>query len=301
MTAAAAPILIHLHIPKNAGTTLSRAIKLKLLGANPISWARQADILGHYAVHPWDRRTDAINALPPDRRSRVRFFEAHCGFGVHERLPGPHRYMTVLREPVDRALSVYYHLREEGHIDADESLTDFVGRANPAGRVWPIDNAQTRYLAGEHGVIDDRPHADCDDAMLNLAVERLRTSIHHLIVQDRFDEGVVVLAHELGWSRLSYARSNTTRDRRSVREVDQRIIGQLAELNRLDARLYEAAQTIFQQRAENCAEALGSPIADLVDDFRARNRQHARLTGPIYAMIPALRKRRERQNQRARP
>ncbi|MGP1273228.1 MAG: hypothetical protein ACTS22_07830 [Phycisphaerales bacterium] len=293
------PILIHLHIPKNAGTTLSRAIKLRLLGVNPLRWAHQADILGHYAVHPWDRRAEAITALPPTRRRRVRFFEAHCGFGVHERLGGPHRYMTVLREPVDRALSVYYHLREEGHIRPDEPLDAFIARDNPAGRVWRIDNAQTRYLAGEAGVIDDRPPEACDRAMLQTAIDRLEHRIDHLLVQDRFDEGVVLLAHRLGWPTLHYARSNTTRSRRSVRDTDPVLLDRLAELNRLDTELYRFARDLFDRRADELAHELGRPLEELLTRFRAGNSRYARITGPIYAMIPARRERRARRKQRA--
>ena len=217
---------------------------------------------------------------------------------MHELLPAPHRYLTVLREPIDRALSVYYHLREQGHIDQHESLDDFVNRDNPAGRVWPIDNAQTRYLAGTRGEIDDRPAHACDRAMLDLATRRLREDIHHLIVQDRFDEGVIVAAHELGWKNPTFATSNTTHQRRSVRETPAELIDRIAGLNELDAELYRTAQQLFDERAEAFVRDQGSPMSELLERFRRRNAQHARLTGPIYAMIPRLRQRRERQNQR---
>ena len=102
-----APLLIHLHIPKNAGTTLSRMVKIGLLLRPPTNLLREQSTLGMYSTPGTDARVEAIARLPERRRARVRFFEAHCGWGVHERLPRECAYFTLLREPNKRTLSVF--------------------------------------------------------------------------------------------------------------------------------------------------------------------------------------------------
>jgi hypothetical protein len=281
------PLLIHLHIPKNAGTTLSRAIKLSILGRSPARWLAQHRVLGLYRVHPWEKRVRAINASPAAQRD-ARFFEAHCAFGVHELLPGPHRYFTVLREPVDRALSIYHYALQQRHIEPRVTLDAFVHSPTPFGRVWHIDNAQVRYLAGERGVIDDRPADRCDSAMLALALDRLRTRIDHLIVQERFDEGLMVLAHELGWPPIYSRRSNVTRGRPAAAEPA--VLDHLRRINELDAELHRAAAGLFAERAERMAGALATPLPDLLTAYRAANHRYASRAGPVYAAIDRARR-----------
>ena len=65
-------------------------------------------------------------------------------------LPAPNTVITMLREPVDRTLSVFSFLKQNGTISGGMPLEDFLESA-PADRVWWVDNAQVRYLAGEKG------------------------------------------------------------------------------------------------------------------------------------------------------
>lgn len=286
------PLLIHLHIPKNAGTSLSRAIKLKMLGRNPLNWLHHDDVLGKYNVHPWDRRYDLIRNNPATAR-RIRFFEAHAGFGMHELLPEPHAYLTVIREPVDRTLSIYHYLAQTGERDPNDTLRQFIEHPEPVGRVWHTDNAQVRYLAGEHGIIDARPREDCDQAMLDKAINRLRHDIDHLMVQNRFDEGMIVLAHELGWGELLYSKSNVTKKRAKLDGVEEDTLERMRELNQLDTKLYEVSQELFAERVQRVADAKGRPMTELLDDYKRKLAAHAKRSAPVYAMIPRVRKFRE--------
>src|SRR5690606_35182533 len=172
-----APLLIHLHIPKNAGTSLGRMLKFGILMCPPINILRARRTLGYYSVGGFENRIAIMDRLPPRARRHVRLFEAHCGWGVHERLPQPSRYMTLLRDPIDRTLSVYDYLRETRYIDPETTLEAFLA-APPPGRVWWVDNAQVRFLAGSAGVIDDRPVGAVTAGMLDLARARLGDFLH---------------------------------------------------------------------------------------------------------------------------
>jgi PHD/YefM family antitoxin component YafN of YafNO toxin-antitoxin module len=114
MSSDSQPLLIHLHIPKNAGTTLGRSLRLGLTLWPPRQWLHYRCALGYYNL--WDHymRLDRIASLGPKQRRRIRLFEAHAGFGLHKHLPSPSAYITLLRDPVDRVLSIYFAHREGG-------------------------------------------------------------------------------------------------------------------------------------------------------------------------------------------
>lgn len=103
MTARQQQAVIFLHLPKTAGTTLNRI-------------ARR-----HYApeaVHALGPRAQdeiaAFQALGKRERERVRFLTGHMAFGLHEDLPAPSRYITLLRHPVERVISFFYYIRHMG-------------------------------------------------------------------------------------------------------------------------------------------------------------------------------------------
>src|SRR6185295_12324969 len=90
--------LIFLHIPKAAGTTL------------------QDFILRHYKpggkAFRFTGHQDQLNALAAmteAERNEIDVFAGHVHFGIHEKLSEPATYLTMLRDPVERIISHYYH------------------------------------------------------------------------------------------------------------------------------------------------------------------------------------------------
>src|SRR5450432_99116 len=93
--------VIFLHIPKTAGTTLNRLIE----------WEYKLSEM--YSVDPvlflWSGAH--LRKLSRSRLQRTRMFKGHMLFGLHEVLPQPATYITVLRDPVERVLSAFYFMR----------------------------------------------------------------------------------------------------------------------------------------------------------------------------------------------
>ncbi len=275
------PLIIHLHIPRNAGTTLGRLLRRKIGTWPPWRVLRHRSVLGFYGRGDWARRLSAIEAMPPGARRRVRLFEGHFGWGVHERLPGPSTYVTMLREPVDRALSVYYHLRQERHIAPGVTLEEFSGGGADPQRVWWIDNAQVRYLSGEVGRIVDVPRGKCTRAMLDVALERLRRDDVFFGLTEQFDASMVLLRRALGWRSCHWVAANAAAGRRSVNEVDPAVIERLRGLNQLDLELFRRAEAIFNERLD----AGGEPLRREVERSAAANRRAAIWLAPLERVV----------------
>src|ERR1043165_8896095 len=93
--------VIFLHVPKTAGTTLNRLIE----------W--EYPLFEMYSVDPVLFRWSASHLwrLPQRRLKRTRMFKGHMLFGLHEILPQPATYITVLRDPIERVISAFYFMR----------------------------------------------------------------------------------------------------------------------------------------------------------------------------------------------
>ncbi|MHC4775849.1 MAG: sulfotransferase family 2 domain-containing protein [Planctomycetota bacterium] len=279
------PLLIYFHIPKNAGTTLGRMIKLKLGFWPPARLLHHTVTLGYYHVPEAGPRMDAIRRLSQRDQQRVRFFEGHVGFGVHKFLPQPNTYITMLRDPIDRALSVYYALRQHRLLPEDTTLETFLRHGDPQ-RVWWIDNAQVRYLAGDDGHIVNTPQGTCPPDLLEVAKRRLDEHFLFVGITERFDASVILLRRILGWRSCYYATSNVTRERRSKEEMPPPTLDLLREYNTLDLALYDHARARFEDRLREEGPSFQAEL----ERFEVRNRRYNNTIGRAYSVLPAGRR-----------
>ena len=104
--------LIFIHLPKTAGMSL-REVLLKEAGRTPTFWI----------VNPV-KDTTWLRSIPLETRATYSLVEGHMYYGVHELLPCPSVYMTMLRDPVERILSYYSHLREREDHFLHEAVKD---------------------------------------------------------------------------------------------------------------------------------------------------------------------------------
>jgi len=292
---AAPQTLILIHIPKTAGTTLSHMLRLHLGAWPPTRWLHHGRTLGYYHLgyarpEHMAARLARIEALAPAQRRQVRFFAAHAGFGLRERLPADMRehagYLAVLRDPVARFVSTFHHLRAEGRLPSGCSLHQYLDMRKHFG-LFKFDNAQTRYLAGEGGVALDSPVGTLPPEALETAKRRLEHELSWFGVTERFDESVVLLADMLGWRKPRYVRARVTsrRDAEAL-HIDEQALRMIREFNAMDANLYEHAAGLLQRRID----AAGSEFPGRVTRFRGANARHARVMAPLTGAMPAMRR-----------
>jgi hypothetical protein len=272
------PLLIHLHVPRTAGTTLSRIIRLKLLAERPAHWFHRPQVFGFDFVPPLERAA-YVKSLPDEDKRHVRYFGAHMGYGIHAYLPAPCVYVTILRDPADRAVSLYGYLKQRERLPRGLSFEGFMHRRNR----FYFDNGQVRYLAGEDGNRVDVPFGQCTRAMLDLAKRRIDTDLFLTGLTEQFDETVVLLRRRLGWRTCYYSVSNMTRRARGSEEIPPQMIDAVRATNGLDLELCRHAREHLGEQIRREGESFAGELRR----FKNMNRRYDRLLGPVRELLPA--------------
>jgi hypothetical protein len=226
------PIVIFLHIGKTAGTTLSAIAR------------RHFPPQGVFTYDSAGPGTPAeqLTALSAERRAELALVLGHMQYGIHEALPGPSTYITLLRDPVERIVSHYRHvLRYSEHRLHAEVKRSKMTLGEYAG--CPIseelDNWQTRCIAGGTAL----PIGGCTRDLLDRAKHNLDEQFAWLGLAERFEESVVLLRRTLGWRRPYYVPLNTANGRREA--VAEAVRAEILRWNALDQELYDHATARF--------------------------------------------------------
>jgi len=222
------PVIVFLHIPRTGGGTL-RSILAE-------QYAQ------HLTVRNPIRQRDVERANQDD----IQLIQGHVDFGFHKRLRRPCRYLTMLRDPVERIISVYQYFLENPasayahYATSARDLREFVQCA-PSSEV---ENTQTRRLAGAEPSLEDHPAR-----MLEAALEHMRHRIEVVSLTERFAESVLLMQRSFGWNRVKpYRRQNVSSGRPSRDALSRETVRTIEQRNELDVVLYGEAMRSFDEQ-----------------------------------------------------
>ena len=271
--------LIFLHIMKTAGTTLFKIVEQQY----------PEDSIFHYVPMRAGKRLDDLNQWPQEQRDRLRFFHGHGCYGTHESLNKPSRYITMLRHPVKRVVSLYYFIHHnpkrstppEGHCPTLTSYMD-------AG-LFAVDNAQTRAIAGKAAA--DFPYGECTAELLDIAKQNLAQFLA-VGTTERFDESLLVFRYVLGLDNILYARTNENTRKPKIEDIDPKEIALVKSFNQLDEELYLYANQLLDEKIQQIGEQF--PIE--FQFFQYVNRQYRDVELELKATKKILRDKHQRLN-----
>jgi hypothetical protein len=251
------PLLLHVHIPKTGGSTLNHYI-YDQMHADDASTLETAYLHAGVYYYPRGFFKASHRAVTPEiarvlSREDLRAVVGHFTFGIHAYVRKPWTYVTMLRHPVERVVSLYYHLKCEGKLSV--SLEGFVEKPP----FTEVDNDQTRRISGM-----DPPIGEVNEKMLDQAIQNLREHFRVVGVTDRFDEVLAVLTAELNWSRdLVYYLTNTNPARPKTTSIPTPLRDKVLARNEFDLRLYGFAQECLEEKVREHGQAIDTVIASL--------------------------------------
>lgn len=245
-------VLYFLHIPKTAGTSFTDILK------------------AHFAPEElsFSRFIQDFIKLPPDQIANFKVVSGHYFYNISTFIPRSPVYITMLRDPIERAISKYAMLqRMTSHYAHDivksQSLLEFA--TDP--RTLPLyANSQTRYIAADPNAVEIRktlppeerdtfelwrrmenyaPNGYSDPELLERAKERLQ-NFAFVGLTEQFDEAIEVLCYTFGWPVPPAPKVlNVSPNRPAHSDIPQEVIDIIRENTQLDAALYQTGKQLF--------------------------------------------------------
>jgi hypothetical protein len=225
-------MIIFTHVPKTSGTSFRKAL---------VEPNIPPDRIYHYA---------GLRKFVADRAFGQAFVFGHLPFGLHHLSRGETRYITFIRDPVDRAVSFYHFVKDSDPAlyrhplrdDAEAfSLTEFY-------ELRKYQNWQTRFLAGfRHHRLYPHVASDAfDKAVLRRAEFNLMNRYFCYGVLERFEESLELFQRRFGWRcSVEVNAQKKTAQRPRLADLDDATRAELRRSNWLDCRLYETAVANF--------------------------------------------------------
>lgn len=260
------PVTIFVHVPKTAGTALDRVVERSY---------RQDQLYSLRMKRPEFYRDD-IARVAREKPQTLRFISGHAPYGLHELLPGPTRYITILRDPVERLVSFYHYARKMPKHHLYEELTS--GGMNIVGLARRIANQQVRYLSGRLAGVPD-------EADFARAKENLDRSFIVAGLTERFDETLAMFQLKLGWPLRGYTRENVNvaKPKSSILTADE--LKEIRSCHEMDCEIYESVSKRFAAQVEEEGEAFRLQVKNLGKASK-RAQFFAALTRPFRRKPP---------------
>ena len=190
-------LLLFLHVPKTAGTTLKEYVYSVYEPPDPPE-AHEGGYF-HYGIYDYYPSDELGEAPPADlhrimHRPDLRVVVGHFFYGLHALQPKPATYLTILRDPIERVVSSASHnLRWSGKEEREVTVQD-LERYLLEAQIRDFDNGQTRRLSGV-----DAEFGRCTPAMLASAKEHVREHFSAVGLTERFEESLVLFGRVLSW------------------------------------------------------------------------------------------------------
>jgi hypothetical protein len=227
--------LLFMHQMKSGGVTLRRIIE---------------DQYNQKKIYRIDgkrfrKSVESFIDLPAHERKQFQVITGHMFFGLHRFVRRPCKYITMLRHPIDRVISLYYYqLRPQHkfHIPPSMSLIDYLEQ----GVAVNADNGMTRFIAGKDST--DVPYGQCANELLDRAVANVKDHFLAIGLTERFDESLVLFKRALKWEKMPYYHNKLNINPLKPQHIQltNEALAAIKKYNRLDLQLYEYADRWFE-------------------------------------------------------
>lgn len=222
--------IVFLHVPKTGGMSLTSLLRRQF----PSDAVLELE-------GPLAAASEKLASLPG--LQRIRCIHGHVAFGLHRALPAA-RYVTLVRDPIERIVSIYYYARRRPewglHLQIAAhrwSLEDFVESDAAA----EFHDQQTRMLCG----------LEAGDGETPSAAEAIAIVDAHFALAgptERFDELVLLCQRLFGWGDVRYRRENVNRRRPRLDQISPRTRARIEQKNLRDLELHAVVAQKFAER-----------------------------------------------------
>jgi hypothetical protein len=225
------------HVPKTGGTSFHQVL---------IAWFGDAQVSPPIAGQ---RFTDVLHQY-----GHLAAISGHIHYGIGDKLDPTRLNVTIVRDPIDRAVSQYFFNKEtvanqvrgeQGTLEL--SLEAFFAQ-NEGSRLTEYSNIYARHFAA----LSPEYHSSVDrldeSRLLELAKSSL-SSFDVVGVSTHLEDFCAITAMALGIARhVSPLRTRVTQGRPALGDISNDALTRLRELNVVDIELADFAKSLFRRK-----------------------------------------------------
>jgi hypothetical protein len=254
---AAPELLIHLHIAKTGGTSLSSMVKHGFRSEEVFESINQ----GEEVYNGLDRVTyeSSERRLTDYGLNRIRYLSGHVPMGVHRVFDRPAKYMTVIRHPVDRVISYFFFRTQidDPYLKNGKPLT-FEEYVESRYDNQLLDY-QVRVVSGSsdfEAAVPERGGQVFGTQVESRHLEEAKRNIeeHFMTIAqlEQMTDLALLLRRIYGWPmrRLQTEYKNPTKGRPSLKDIPPRLIRIVEDCNSHDMELYEWVGKRFTEQRQ---------------------------------------------------
>ncbi len=244
------PVLVFTHFPKTGGTTLHEIISKKFPSGKVFDFVDST----YY---------ETFLEMSYEERDEFDYITGHIPPCMHDFISRPCRYIILLREPLERAISDYYfmltspeHPRHEEYnkekITLEKHLVERIENFYGEGILNILLYPNLKRLRDIPKIEKWRgfyPYSV--NEMIEESKRKLREDFFQVGILERFGDFVFLLSRKLGWEVPYYRIKNRNHGRPETADVlgtiDTSLLSRFYEAYSPEYEIYEYARSIFEE------------------------------------------------------
>lgn len=179
--------------------------------------------------------------------SSYKIVTGHFKYGLHKFFRINPRYITFLRDPLDRAISHYYFIKDcdrSKYLHPLRDIADALSLEEFYSKNVRLQNLQTHYIAGYFAseMHYRFPWLFSSKMLLECACANLRRYYIAYGLQERFDDSIKYFMSILDWKKINYVEpKKSTSNRPAVSDLASHVKESLKRTHILDINFYKYA------------------------------------------------------------
>lgn len=219
---------VFIHVPKTAGTAFRSVVEHNVPADDRIEIYRVGGATLAQAIEGQRHKV-------PSARVMLGHFERR----VHDLVDRPVVYFTILRDPVERVLSLYKFLKYDfvthplhaKFASGEITFEQWISRRPPMA-----SNVMTKMVSGLA-----TEYEPATQAMLPVAIRALQR-MAAIGIQERFNESVDLICEALGWTPVYEDRNRSSMGNKAFIESEKitpETLAAIRDANEMDTELYD--------------------------------------------------------------
>jgi hypothetical protein len=245
-------IIYFIHVYKTGGTTVKDLLHRNYSG----------DQIANLYYSPWGSsgHEEEFQRLPSllEISKKTKVVYGHYLYGLHKNLKRPYKYYVFLRDPLQRIISTYYHLKrldKEWQFRILRYLDERINSINDLDTYFPdietyldykgIQNQQCMFLTG---YMPEKINQD-QKYYAKIAIENIKRDFAFTGVTEFFQESLGRLQSLLGLESTDFEYKNLGDNKPKIIDLDNKVLSKFYENSLADTMIYDFVKERYYSKS----------------------------------------------------